>query len=210
MRVIAIDGPAGAGKSTIAKALAARLGLAYLDTGAMYRAVTLAALRGGFTGDEQEVADLAATMVLDVGERVLLDGHDVTSAIRTAAVNAGVSVVAGNSPVRTELRARQRRWAEACGGGVIEGRDIGTVVFPEAELKLYLTASPRVRAERRVAESGGDVGEIAAAIAMRDGLDLSRSDGPLAEAEGAVVVDTTGLTVDEVLDVIEGLLRDRG
>ncbi len=209
MRVIAIDGPAGAGKSTIAKALAARLGMDHLDTGAMYRAATLAALRRGLNGDEPAVADLAVRMALDVGEEVVLDGEDVTAEIRREPVNSAVSVVAANSEVRTELRARQRAWAVLHGGGVIEGRDIGSVVFPDAELKLYLTASPRVRAERRVAESGGDVDEIEAAIASRDGFDLSRRDGPLAEAEGAVVVDTTGLAVDDVLDVIAGLLRDR-
>ncbi len=207
MRVIAIDGPAGAGKSTIARALASRLGLNYLDTGAMYRAVTVAALRNGLAGDEQAVADLAIGMALDVADCVTLDGDDITAEIRTPAVNAGVSIVAGNSAVRTELRARQRAWADAHGGGVIEGRDIGTIVFPGAELKLYLTASPRVRAERRVAEAGGDVDEIEAAIALRDGFDLSRSDGPLAEADGAVVVDTTGLGVDDVLDAIEELLN---
>ncbi|MCU1503184.1 MAG: cmk, partial [Ilumatobacteraceae bacterium] len=189
MRVIAIDGPAGAGKSTIAKALAARLGLEYLDTGAMYRAVTLAAIREGLTGAEPAVGRLAIAMTLDVGDRVLLDGEDVTVAIRSSAVNTAVSVVAANSEVRTELRARQRAWAVIHEGGVIEGRDIGTVVFPDAELKLYLTASARVRAERRGAEAGGDVDEIEAAIAARDGFDLSRTDGPLATADGAVVVD---------------------
>jgi cytidylate kinase len=208
MRVIAIDGPAGAGKSTIAKALAARLGLDYLDTGAMYRAVTVAAIRHGLSGDEPSVAALAAAMDLDVGDRVVLDGDDVTDEIRTPAVNTAVSVVAANSAVRGELRSRQRAWAADHGGGVIEGRDIGTVVFPDAELKLYLTASPRVRAMRRVAEAGGDVDEIERAIAARDRSDLSRSDGPLAEADGAVVVDTTGLSIDGVLDVIEGRLRE--
>jgi cytidylate kinase len=210
MRVIAIDGPAGAGKSTIAKALAARLGLDYLDTGAMYRAVTLAAIRYGLAGDEPAVADLAIAMALDVGDRVVVDGEDVTREVRSPAVNTAVSVVAANSEVRTELRARQRAWAILHGGGVIEGRDIGTVVFPDAELKLYLTASPRVRAERRVAEAGGRVDEIEAAITSRDMLDLARVDGPLAEADGAVVVDTTGLAIAEVLDVIEGLLRAGG
>ena len=116
--------------------------------------------------------------------------------------------MASNSEVRAELRARQRAWAHEHGGGVIEGRDIGSVVFPEARLKLYLTASPRVRAERRVAEAGGDVDEIERAIAVRDGTDTSRADGPLREADGALVVDTTGLGIDEVLDVIEQLLRE--
>jgi cytidylate kinase len=207
MRVIAIDGPAGAGKSTIAKALADRLGLEYLDTGAMYRAVTLAAMRASVaTSDLAAVASLAARMSLEVTDTVVLDGVDVTAAIRTPEVTVAVSPVAANSAVRAELRARQRTWAHEHGGGVIEGRDIGTVVFPDAELKLYLTASPRVRAERRVGESGGDVEEIAAAIAARDEADLTRVDSPLAEADSAILVDTSGLGIDDVLAVIEDLL----
>lgn len=208
LRVIAIDGPAGAGKSTVARALAARLGLEYLDTGAMYRAVTFAAMHRGITDDDVAVAQLAREVTLDVGEHgVLVDGIDATAAVRTPEVTAAVSRVAANSAVRTELVRRQREWARHRGGGVLEGRDIGSVVFPDAELKLYLTASPRVRAERRVAEAGGDVDEIEAAIARRDGLDSSRADSPLLEADGAVVVDTTGLGIDAVLDHIEALLR---
>lgn len=208
LRVIAIDGPAGAGKSTVARALAARLGLEYLDTGAMYRAVTFAAMHRNITDDDAAVAQLARDVTLDVGEHgVVVDGIDATAAVRTPEVTAAVSRVAANSAVRTELVRRQREWARHRGGGVLEGRDIGSVVFPDAELKLYLTASPRVRAERRVAEAGGDVDEIEAAIARRDGLDSSRADSPLLEADGAVVVDTTGLGVDAVLDHIEALLR---
>src|SRR5690606_3044679 len=127
-----------------------------------------------------------------------------TVEIRSPEVTAAVSRVAANSGVRAELRDRQRRWAEVRGGGVIEGRDIGSVVFPDAELKLYLTASPRVRAERRVAEAGGDVDEIEAAIATRDRSDSTRADSPLTEAHGPVVVDTTGSSIDEVLAEIEG------
>ena len=209
MRVIAIDGPAGAGKSTVARALAARLGLEYLDTGAMYRAVTLAAMRRGIdTTDLEQVAKLAEDVSLEVGEHgVLIDGFDATTEIRSREVTTAVSAVAANSGVRAELVRRQRRWAGERGGGVLEGRDIGSVVFPDAELKLYLTASPRVRAERRVAEAGGDVDEIEAAIERRDRHDSSRSDSPLVEADGSIVVDTTGLSIAEVLARIEQLLE---
>jgi cytidylate kinase len=209
VRVIAIDGPAGAGKSTIARALASRLGLEYLDTGAMYRGVTFAALRAGMSlNDTDAVAELSRRVDLEVGERgVFVDGVDATAAIRTAEVTGAVSKVAANSGVRTEMRARQQQWAAERGGGVIEGRDIGSVVFPDAELKLYLTASPRVRAERRVAEAGGDVDEIERAIAARDHYDSTRDDSPLTEAAGSTLVDTTGLAIEEVLQHIEGLLE---
>jgi CMP/dCMP kinase len=209
VRVIAIDGPAGAGKSTVARALAARLGLEYLDTGAMYRAVTFAAMRRGIdTTDIDVVAELARRVDLDIGERgVFVDGVDATAAVRTRDVTSAVSAVAANSGVRAELVRRQRAWAKQRDGGVLEGRDIGSVVFPDAELKLFLTASPRVRAERRVAEAGGDVDEIEASITFRDNYDSTRDDSPLTEADGSIVVDTTGLTIDEVLHRIERLLE---
>lgn len=208
MRVIAIDGPAGAGKSTIARALAERLGLQYLDTGAMYRAITFAAMQRDLSLDDfAAIGSLAREATLEVNASgVTVDGLDATTAIRTPAVTAAVSKVAANSEVRTEMRARQQQWAAEHGGGVIEGRDIGSVVFPDAELKLYLTASPRTRANRRVAEAGGDVDEIEAAIAARDHYDSSRADSPLVFADGSIVVDTTGSSIDEVLTHIAELM----
>jgi CMP/dCMP kinase len=206
--VIAIDGPAGAGKSTVGRALAHRLGLEYLDTGAMYRAVAFAALRRGIpVNDDAAVAELARAMELAVSDdAVVVDGIEATVDIRSREVTEAVSAVAANTPVREELRARQRAWAGARGGGVIEGRDIGTVVFPDATLKLFVTASPHVRAERRVAEIGGDVEDVAASITERDRRDMTRTDGPLKAADGATVVDTTGLTVDEVVEQIVRLV----
>ena len=206
--VIAIDGPVGAGKSTVGRALAKHLGLEYLDTGAMYRAVAFAALRRCIpVTDDERVAELARGLDLTVSEAgVVVDGVDATAEIRSREVTEAVSAVAANTPVREELRARQRRWAAERGGGVIEGRDIATVVFPDATLKLYVTASPRVRAERRVAEIGGDVDEVEVSIAERDRRDMGRVDGPLRPADGSVTVDTTGLTVDEVVDQLVALL----
>jgi cytidylate kinase len=174
----------------------------------MYRAVTFAAMRRGVFDDDAAVAGLAAEVTLEVGEHgVLVDGIDATTEIRTAEVTRNVSRVAANPAVRAQMVARQRAWAAARGGGVIEGRDIASVVFPDAELKLYLTASPRVRAERRVAEAGGDVDEMEAAIAARDAYDSSREHSPLTQADGSRVVDTTGMSIDEVLATIEGLLQ---
>ena len=208
--VIAIDGPAGAGKSTVGREVARRLGLDYLDTGAMYRAVAFAALRYGIpVSDEDEVADLARRMDLTVDDSgVFVDGVDATTEIRGREVTEAVSAVASNTAVREELRARQRAWADEHGGGVIEGRDIGTVVLPDAALKLYVTASPRERAERRVREIGGDVGDVEASISERDRRDMSRADGPLRKGSDAVVVDSTGLTVDAVVDNVIALLPE--
>lgn len=199
--VIAIDGPAGAGKSTVGRALADRLGLRYLDTGAMYRAMTFAALhRGVVEGDLDEIAAMAPQVVMTIEDGIVtVDGHDATSAIRGREVTEAVSQIASNPVVRQVLVERQRGWVAEHGGGVVEGRDIGTVVFPDADLKLYITASPRVRAERRVRELGGDVADVEASIIKRDRVDSSRTHSPLSEAADAVIVDTTGMSIDEVV-----------
>lgn len=211
--VIAIDGPAGAGKSTVGRALAERLGLCYLDTGAMYRAMTFAVqLRGIPEGDLVEVAAIAPQVEIELDPHtgtVVVDGIDATRQIRSREVTEAVSQVAANQAVRAELVERQRAWVAERGGAVVEGRDIGSVVFPDAPLKLFVTASPRVRAERRVAEIGGDVGEVEAAIIERDRKDSTRDHSPLTELDEAVTVDTTGMSIDEVVDHIVGLLAGR-
>lgn len=212
LKVVAIDGPAGSGKSTVARRLAERLGLSYLDTGAMYRAVAFAAIQRGVDPmDEEPVAVISRDMELEVGDRgVFVDGIDATVEIRGPEVSRAVSVVAANPAVRAELRARQRQWAAEHGGGVIEGRDIGTVVFPDAVLKVYLTASPEVRAQRRAKEMTElDYDSVAADIARRDAADRGRDDSPLAEASDAVVVDTSGESIDEVVDRLMGLIEER-
>ena len=209
INVVAIDGPAGAGKSTIAKELARVLQLPYLDTGAMYRGITCAALRSGVDpNNEEAVAKLAITTVLDISnDGLLVDGVDATSDIRGEAVTRAVSAVAANSDVRRELRERQRVWVAERGGGVVEGRDIATVVFPDARLKVYLTASPLVRAQRRVAQIGGDVEQIARDIAERDHKDSTRVDSPLRESENAIVVDTSDRTIGDVVSQIVGIFN---
>ncbi|MFZ9720979.1 MAG: (d)CMP kinase [Ilumatobacteraceae bacterium] len=207
--VIAIDGPAGAGKSTIAKALARSMGIGYLDTGAMYRGVTFEVLRRGLEAtDVDAVARVAREVVLEQGmDSLRVNGEDATAAIRTPAVDAAVSHVAANSAVREELRERQRKWIAEHGGGVVEGRDIGSVVFPDATLKVYLVASPLVRAKRRVAQHGGNVEEIARAITERDQRDSSRDDSPLRQMPDAVVVDTGDRTIEDVVKHISSLVR---
>ncbi len=209
MIVVAIDGPAGAGKSTIAKALAAKLGVRYLDTGAMYRAVTFAAMSSGIElTDQNLVAELTRdSKMLLTDESVVINGVDATAAIRSSEVTAAVSTVAANSQVRTELRERQRQWIAGQNGGVVEGRDIGSVVFPDATLKVYLTASPIVRARRRVAQSGGNVDEIATSIASRDLQDSSRSDSPLTQTDDAVIIDTSDRSIDEVVAHLVDLIQ---
>jgi len=209
--VVAIDGPAGAGKSTIAKALARELGIAYLDTGAMYRGVTFAVLRKGLSAtDVEAVGRVAQTVVfVQTTDTLHVDNVDATTAIRTPEVDAAVSHIAANSVVRDEMRMRQRQWIADHNGGVVEGRDIGSVVFPDATLKVYLVATPLVRAERRVAQHGGDVAEIARAIAERDERDSTRADSPLRQTPDAVVVDTSNRSVDQIVADIRALLATR-
>ena len=190
-RLIAIDGPAGSGKSTVAQAVARKLGVDYLDTGAMYRSVTHVALqRGVDVSDADALARLAHDLEIEVGDRVLVDGDDVSEAIRTPAVNGAVSTVAAHPGVRAELVRRQKAWAATHQGGVMEGRDIGTVVCPDARLKVFLTAGEGERARRRRDEAG---------VEQRDRLDSTRSVSPLKAADDAIVIDTTELAVDEVV-----------
>jgi len=204
VRVIAIDGPAGSGKSTVARAVAERLGLAYLDTGAMYRSVTFAVLRRGVDpADAEQVAKLAHELDIVVADRVTVDGEDATAEIRGPQVTRAVSVVAANRAVRAELVTRQRCCAEEHDGGVVEGRYTGSVVFPEAVLRVYLTARDAERARRRALEaSADDVDEVAADIARRDHVDSTRSVSPMMAAPDAVVIDTTGLAVDDIVNQI--------
>jgi cytidylate kinase len=208
MRVIAIDGPAGSGKSTVARAVAERLGLDYLDTGAMYRAVAFAAMRRGIDPDDVEtVARLARDLELTVGDTVTVDGVDATIEIRSPEVTRAVSAVAANPAVRTELVRRQREWADEHDGGVVEGRDIGSVVFPQADVKVYLTAEDRERAGRRSKEMLDlHYDEVAADMARRDHADSTRAASPLGIAPDAVELDTTRQSVDEVIDAVLDLI----
>ena len=206
VRVVAIDGPAGSGKSTVARGVAEVLGLPVLDTGAMYRAVTLAALMVGVPlDDEAGVAGVAgrASIESEVGV-TRLDGRDVSAEIRTPEVTAAVSVVAAHPSVRRVLVERQRAWAQTHGGAVVEGRDIGSVVFPDAAVKVYLTASDGERARRRQRDEAAvarpvDVEEVRAAIARRDALDSGRVASRLTVVEDATVIDTTERGVEEVV-----------
>ncbi|MDX6696850.1 MAG: CMP/dCMP kinase [Solirubrobacteraceae bacterium] len=192
--IVAIDGPAGAGKSTVARGVAEALGFTYLDSGAMYRAVGLAALER----PDAEPAALAAALDLRLGERVSVDGRDVTEAIRTPEVSEAASRVAGDPGVREAL-VRKQRELMSHGDWVAEGRDIGTVVAPDAELKVFLTASPEERARRRAEELGTDPQTVLADQTLRDQRDRTREHSPLAAAPGSVELDTTGLDRDEVV-----------
>jgi cytidylate kinase len=220
--VVAIDGPAGAGKSTLARRLAADLGWAYLDTGAMYRAATLRALEQGIGLDDEEgLAALAATLDLDVaaGGLVRVDGRDVTAGIRTPEVTAAVSAVARVPEVRAVMVGHQRRFAARHGRVVAEGRDIGTVVFPDAAVKVWLDADPGERARRRLREErpgGRDPGtdpeaveRVQAALERRDRLDRTREVAPLEPARDAWRLDTTGMTLAEVFEAVRSHVRSR-
>jgi cytidylate kinase len=199
--VIAIDGPAGAGKSTVARLVAKETHLPYLDTGAMYRCVALQTLKDNVDPHNQAaVARIASeiTIVLE-GSATFLNDVDVSNDIRTPDVAAVVSVIAALTPVRDAMRTQQREWIARHGGGVVEGRDIGTVVFPDADVKVFLTASPEERARRRVAQSGGNIDDVAAGISERDRIDSTREDSPLRPAEKSVIVDSSGKSIDEVV-----------
>jgi cytidylate kinase len=212
--VVAIDGPAGAGKSTVARAVADRLGVPHLDTGAMYRSITWAVLHAGADpGDAAAATTVAVSATIDVGDDgVVVDGIDVTTEIRGPEVTQAVSAVSSHPGVRGELVRRQRAWVAERGSGVLEGRDIGTVVLPDADLKIYLTATPRTRAERRMGETVGadDLEEVVADIERRDELDSNREHSPLRPADDAVTVWTDDLDVDGVVDHVLAQVPDDG
>ena len=198
--VIAIDGPAGAGKSTVARAAAERLGFTYLDTGAMYRAVALALMER-----DGNAADVAEALDIELGERVIVDGRDVTEAIRTPEVSEAASQVSSDIGVRMALVRKQQAILRE-GDWVAEGRDIGTVVCPQAQVKVFLTASPEARARRRAEELGADYESVLAQQVQRDERDERRSHSPLIPANDAVPVDTTELDLEEVLGQIMTLV----
>ena len=214
MTVVAIDGPAGAGKSTVARAVAEALGFVYLDTGALYRAVALAALRRGVSSDDGEsVAGLVAELNLDAQEgRVVLDGEDVSTRIRRPDVTAVVSTIAAHEEVRAALIDYQRE-AGARGDVVMEGRDIGAMVIPDAEVKIWLTASLEERARRRARERGevdpSRLGATMAELSARDEADTRRAASPLSKPADATTVDSTGTSVEEVVTAILRIVRRR-
>ncbi len=215
--IIAIDGPSGAGKGTIAREVARRLEYRHIDTGAMYRAVAWKALQEGVDlADEQASADAAQRAHLVVGDGVVLvDGHDVARAIRTPEIDSASAAVARQPSVRDVLIRQQREMGRG-GGIVMEGRDIGTVVFPDADVKIYLDAAPEERARRRaldpshsLSERAATVGDVATALEARDRSDRTRSTSPLTRADDAVEIDTTGMAVEDVIERVLALVRDR-
>jgi len=216
--VIAIDGPAGSGKSTIAARLAKKLGYVNLESGAMYRALALKAMEQQVALDDAEaLRQLATRSVIELeprgeGNRVLLDGRDVSQRIREADVTLAASQVSVHPPVRRVMVARQRELG-ANGGVVMEGRDIGTAVFPNADVKIFLDADPKVRAERRVLQNGSKSAEetqrVQAEIVARDTRDRTRATSPLVPASDAVVVDTTNKNIDQVVEELEGIVRQK-
>jgi cytidylate kinase len=209
--VIAIDGPAGAGKSTVAKGVARALGFTYLDSGAMYRAVALAALDEGIDPDDgARLGELAWDLDIDFeGDTIRLDGKPVEGRIRSPEVTIAASRVSVHPQVRQAMVKRQRELI-AAGNYVAEGRDIGTVVSPDSPLKVFLTANEEERARRRAAESGESVTQVQEAIRDRDRRDRERADSPLLAAEESVDIDTTGLTPDQVVERIVALAGERG
>jgi CMP/dCMP kinase len=214
--VVAIDGPSGVGKTTVSKAVAGALGLPYLDTGAYYRMATLVTLRDGAepASDEDVLAALAGSDIDFVEGRLLLAGEDVTAALRAEDVTSAVSVVAAHPRVREVIVDMQRAWVEHNGGSaVVEGRDIGTVVFPDAPVKVFLNADPETRARRRAGDdeaSGRDLTEVAAGLRARDAADSTREASPLRPADDAVTIDTTDLSVAQVVGRILDLVGTVG
>lgn len=211
-RTVTIDGPAGSGKSTVARALADSLGAEYLDTGAMYRALTWGVLQAGVDpADSESVARVARHLDVEVSDRVTVDGRDVTEEIRGPEVTAAVSAVAAVPEVRKLMREMQRRWAERVRSCVVEGRDMGTVVFPEAGVKIYLTAPPEVRARRRAAQTGEtDLEAVLADIERRDAADSGRRDSPLRPADDAIIYDTGDKTVATIVKELTEIARRAG
>jgi len=209
--IVSIDGPAGTGKSTVARGVARRLGLPHLDTGAFYRAATLIALREGIdVEDGSAIAGAVRDSNLDLGDGFMyLDGEDISAAIRGPDINSAVSAVSSHRQVRERLVAEQRRWVQTHGASaVVDGRDVGSVVFPDAEVKIYLHARPEVRAARRAIETGQDPALVLIEQERRDAFDSTRADSPLVVPEGAHVIDTNDLDIEGVIQRIVALVDD--
>lgn len=210
MAVIAIDGPAGAGKSTVARQVAIATGLPYLDTGAMYRCIAWLCIQNNVDIHDADAVG-ALTQGADIvvtDSSVSVNGQDVSHDIRTAEISGIVSVIATHSSVRHSMREQQRAWVVSHGGGVVEGRDIGTVVIPHADLKIFLTASPEVRATRRVGQAGGSISDVAASIRERDHIDSTREDSPLRPDVASIEVDSSDKTIEEVVSEIVSHYRE--